>query len=170
MRSSLLVCELSFPSIAWTYLIFSITGGRFLAESTPWTENTASSATWSCSSVCTNLRVVGPSKRSILYFVRHWVSYVSVTAKFITIALRLCLLLPGWPGVDPLFPRFQMRSFPRPRLSVALDVVKLICFKAHRHLHCCSGCPFRFDQKYAVMGQRVCGYGTEGFTYLLLWL
>lgn len=34
--------------------------------------------------------------------------------------LKTCLLLLVWPVVDLSFPRYQMRFFPRPRLSVAL--------------------------------------------------
>ena len=66
-----------------TYFIFSVIGGRVLPESIPWIENTASSATLSCSSICTNLKVVGPSKRSILYLVCHRGSYL-------TLVLCLC--------------------------------------------------------------------------------
>lgn len=47
-----------------------------MPESIPWIENTASSATLSCLSICINLKVVGPSKRSILYLVYHRGSYV----------------------------------------------------------------------------------------------
>ena len=58
------------------YFIFSVMGGRFLPESIPWIENMASSAAWSWSSICINLKVVGPSKRSILYLVCQRGSYV----------------------------------------------------------------------------------------------
>jgi hypothetical protein len=89
----------------------SVTGGRVLADSTPWIVNTASSATCSFTSVWISLKVVGPSKRLTLYFVCHCGFYMtSVLARFSnTIIINLRIPWLGLPNGGQLFLRSQMR-------------------------------------------------------------
>ena len=140
---------LSLANFASAHFIFSIIGGRFLPESTPLKYcffcNLVVLVNLYQSQGCRPLK-----KFDFIFCMPLSVLRCDVFVMFIPV-LKICLLFLGWPGIDPLPPRFQMRFFPRRWLSITLDGMTLnwMVSSSHRLVRHCSACPFWNDWKYA---------------------